>query len=196
MRRENAQALPGLHIPDPYRLVEGPGGDHVGLRVEDAAKGEIGVPCQGFEQGRGFKVPDTDCAVVGGGAEEATVGGEGEVGDTLRMSGELGPEGDFGVGERVEAEGLVGRGGGEEGAIGGELHGGDGVLVAGEGGAKGVGRGDGRKIVGGGGHRGGSVFSGWKGILQEKPQIYQYYITIIKLVVYIKRNKKHLFLKR
>lgn len=81
-------------------------------------------------------VPEAEGLVVGGGDEEAGVGGEGEVRHALLVPRVLLHRGEgeaigvgVGVGEAVCSESLVGRGGGEEAAVGGEFDGGDGALV-------------------------------------------------------------------
>lgn len=91
---ENSEALAGPDLPHPDGLVEGTGCDQIRLRVEGAAEGVVGMAREGLDGGGGLEVPDADGKVVGGGTKLAGVGGEGEVRDSLFVSGELGAEGE------------------------------------------------------------------------------------------------------
>lgn len=76
---------------------------------------------EGSDKFTGGDVPNLDGFVVGGGAEAAGVGGEGDVGDFEGVAGEDvdGGEGGGGVG----SGGFVGGGSGEESAVVGEFDG-------------------------------------------------------------------------
>lgn len=79
-------------------------------------------------------IPDSDGLIVGGGGDEAGVGGEGDVGDALVVAGKFmgeGKRGFAGAGVGPSAASLVTGGGSQEAAIAGEFDGGDGALVTG-----------------------------------------------------------------
>lgn len=87
--RQHAEALPGLDLPNAYRLVEGPRGEDVAVGAEGDAESVVGVARERLDEAgpaAGGEVPDADGAVVGGGGEEAAVGGEGEVRDALAVA--------------------------------------------------------------------------------------------------------------
>lgn len=97
------------------------------MGVEVDAEGIVCVAMEGLEAGPCGDVPEAEGLVVRGGGEEAGVGGDGEVRDTLLVALEVVGGGEGGGG--VSDDGGVGGGGGEEAAVGGELDGGEGAFV-------------------------------------------------------------------
>lgn len=65
MCRQDLEALAGLDIPDPDSLVESPRDDHIGLRVEIHAEGEVSVTVKSLDEGPRGDVPQPEGLVVG-----------------------------------------------------------------------------------------------------------------------------------
>lgn len=107
MTLDYVEALAGLDLPNPNRLVERAGDDEVRLGVEVHAEDQVVVTAEGLDAlaGGGACVPDAEGSIVRGGADVVGVGGPGEVGNALGVTHEAADERQSGGGP--EDYGLV-----------------------------------------------------------------------------------------
>jgi len=87
------QTLPSLHLPNMHCFVKRPRHNQIRLGAEVHAEDQIGVALQGLDMGGvaggGACVPNAESAVVRGGADVVGVKEPGEVGDALKVAGEM-----------------------------------------------------------------------------------------------------------
>lgn len=95
MSSNHTNTFPSLDLPNSNRFIEGAGDDEIGLRIEIHAEHEIGMAFESFEAVKGgASVPDTERAIIRGGADVVGIGGPSKIGDALRVALEAMEEGE------------------------------------------------------------------------------------------------------
>jgi hypothetical protein len=66
--------LPSFHFPNSNGFIERTRNDEIGLRIKIDAENDVYVATESFDTVTGVGVPNTEGAVVGGGADVVRIG--------------------------------------------------------------------------------------------------------------------------